>query len=434
MSFPLTNMLLARAKSLDLIVSNDDVLSYFDNRTGGGETITASSEYLTGIYQEPDLGTYAGNINDLTEQQITDLANGVAFGAVAWSTLEKAWILENLEVSSGDSTKRYGFTFTSYDSGVLNIPVTNAGARGNWGSLEQAIFDGDELPPDFVPGSLPILQGSSDIGDWYNLEPLSNGGGEGTTDWEGTPDDWTVTGTATTGSQAIVTGNGFNGNAFKINIISGNNWRTYCNVNLSGFSTKAVIRFKYRSDVGFELSARTSSGTEKIADVPINTSNAYTAYYYYTGTLGDFQSLEFKLTSVGYLEIDEVEASNPESVPDDWTSTVFGTTTTEVLTPVGFFRNAIELTLSGVGVNGLSSDIEIALDSAENYLISFRYKGTGLEVALGGAVYHSVPTNTGDPAIYQVQLTAGLSLFTPQFRTLLDGGGFTIDEIELIQI
>lgn len=290
MSFPLTNMLLARAKGLT--VSNDDVLSYFDNRTTQSATVTGSSEYLTGIYQEPDVGTYSGDINDLTEQQITDISNGDDFGAIAWSTLEKAWILENLDTTSSSGIKRYNFTFSAYDSGVLNIPVTNAGARGNFGSLTQAIFDGDELPPTFVPGSLPILQGSSVITDWIN-----------------------------------------------------------------------------------------------------------------TG-----------------------------GIPNDWTNTTFGTTTIDILQPATFFKNAVKLTLSGVGVNGLTSSIQLDLDNTKTYIASFRFQGTDTEIAIGSAVYVAIDDSVGESNIRQIQLSSGLSVYDIQFRILVDGGNAIIDEIEIIQI
>ncbi|MBW2187604.1 MAG: BspA family leucine-rich repeat surface protein, partial [Deltaproteobacteria bacterium] len=88
---------------------NDYTLTYFDNRatyTASTKTINISenSELLTGTYQQPDLGTYGGSVHDLTEVQITNLSDGLDYDGlgtnVVWSTLEKVWILENLDTTS----------------------------------------------------------------------------------------------------------------------------------------------------------------------------------------------------------------------------------------------------------------------------------------------------------------------------------------------
>ena len=75
-----------------------------------------NSETLTGTYQQPNVGTYSGNINDLTEVEINNLKAGTDYDGAGtntpWSTLEQVWVLVNLEVSSTDSTKRYAFTIT----------------------------------------------------------------------------------------------------------------------------------------------------------------------------------------------------------------------------------------------------------------------------------------------------------------------------------
>lgn len=71
---------------------------------------------LTGTYQQPSLGTYTGNINDLTEAQIDNLANGLDYTGTgtntAWTDKEKIWVITKLKNSSTDSSLRYRCTFS----------------------------------------------------------------------------------------------------------------------------------------------------------------------------------------------------------------------------------------------------------------------------------------------------------------------------------
>ncbi|WP_131840107.1 hypothetical protein [Acetobacteroides hydrogenigenes] len=69
---------------------------------------------LTGIYQQPNLGTYTGNLNDLTEAQIDNLANGLDYTGTgtntAWTDKEKIWFMVNCKNSSTDTSLRYRVT------------------------------------------------------------------------------------------------------------------------------------------------------------------------------------------------------------------------------------------------------------------------------------------------------------------------------------
>lgn len=64
-----------------------------------------------GIYRIPTLGTYTGNINDLTENQIDNLANGLDYTGggsnTPWTVREKMYILVNMAISSTNTIKRY---------------------------------------------------------------------------------------------------------------------------------------------------------------------------------------------------------------------------------------------------------------------------------------------------------------------------------------
>jgi hypothetical protein len=82
---------------------------------GGYTTISvnnnADNSSLTGTLQQPALGSYTGNINDLTETQLTNLSTGLDYtgtgSTTAWTDKEKIWILVNLKNSSTDTSSRY---------------------------------------------------------------------------------------------------------------------------------------------------------------------------------------------------------------------------------------------------------------------------------------------------------------------------------------
>jgi hypothetical protein len=419
MSFPQTNMLLLRAKGL--IVSNDDVLDYFDNRTTQSATITGSSEYLTGIYQEPDVGTYSGDINDLTEQQITDISNGDDFGAIAWSTLEKAWILENLNTTSVSGIKRYNFTFSSYDSGVLNIPVPNSGARGDWGSLEQAIFDGDELPGDFVPGSLPILQGSSVITDWdAELVGVADFLGTGYISLASVPD---LSGTKNIEFYMWLDDIVYDGTTRRI--FSWGNGDDYLLVSVTGSTDRPLLIIQCSSAansgknyllddyVGQPLFCRIEKTTQSIDAFRINgnlinpdslnnyvtiTNQSYIGAFSGGQLLSNIYVWDISILTVanwiGYPNGDTSAAwvdnigsndgtasgtlatktlpAGGSGVPTNWSETTAGKYDIDILTDVNFFKNLLRIeALDSIGGRYFESDL-IAIPSSGDYILSFR--------------------------------------------------------------
>ena len=72
--------------------------------------------YPTGTYQEPNKGSYSGNTNDLTENEIDNLVAGNDYDGggsnTPWTVLEKIWILVNLDISSSNPTTRYYWSVT----------------------------------------------------------------------------------------------------------------------------------------------------------------------------------------------------------------------------------------------------------------------------------------------------------------------------------
>lgn len=88
-------------------------------KAGGGMTTISvqgnvDNASLTGTYQQPNLGTYTGNMNDLTEAQIDNLANGLNYTGTgtntAWTDKEKIWFMVNCKNSSTDTSLRYRVT------------------------------------------------------------------------------------------------------------------------------------------------------------------------------------------------------------------------------------------------------------------------------------------------------------------------------------
>lgn len=85
---------------------------------GGITTISIQgnidNNLLTGTETQPSLGTYTGNINNLIEAQIDNLANGLDVTGIGtntpWTYKEKIWFLKNLKNSSTDSSLRYRVT------------------------------------------------------------------------------------------------------------------------------------------------------------------------------------------------------------------------------------------------------------------------------------------------------------------------------------
>lgn len=82
---------------------------------GGMTTIAVQGNIdnpsLTGSYQQPNLGTYRGTPNNLTEAQIDNLATGFDHTGTGtntpWTDKEKIWFMENCKNSSTDNSLRY---------------------------------------------------------------------------------------------------------------------------------------------------------------------------------------------------------------------------------------------------------------------------------------------------------------------------------------
>lgn len=421
------NTLLARAKG-GILVSNDDTLALFDDRASvTPPTIIGSSEYLTGTYQQPDLGTYTGNINDLTEGQIDDLATGLDYDElgtnVIWSTLEKVWILENLEVSSGDSDLRYGFSFT-YDSGISSIAVDNSGAFG------ATYLD--------VPNS-----GAGSATDWTDI------------DVPGTGDDWTIPRDTPT----IPTGSGFNGNFQRVDMTGFNSTEIISDLFTIKTGVNYRLKFKYIGDVPQGLTnvqiRDSASSATTLNNIPVNTGSAI-VYYSDEFSINDTQADVYiwfaNSGSAQYFGIDEVKLIesatdwiNPTSgLADNWNIVAGASVTPTIITGEGFVNNAQRMAWGGISAAQIESNLFDVIAGAD-YIISLRYKGeidTGMLVLRvidsADSVIESftLPENISDGEV--IQFAYSNDTDTEIRIRLVNGTTGTdyiiADEIELIEI
>lgn len=428
MSFPLTNILMARAKSSPVIVSNADVDYYFINRViVQPPQISGSSEYLTGVNQQPDLGTYADNINDLTETQITNLAAGNDYTGtgenIPWSTLEKVWILENLKTSSVNSTLRYGFIFV-YTAIADTIKVLNSGALGV-----------------------------------TSYESINNAGGPNTTDWDdnttpGLGDDFTLAGNYTA---SITTGNGFTGNAQRLSktaaSASAQLLSTYFTLNSGTYKLRLRHRCSDTLVFVFQLNGVSFSPSTNTGDAIVEVSSDFD----WGGGSFRIDLICFNTSNVDYIEIDELEIIkaatdwiNPVSgIADNWTQFSPSTTTVEIVSGSGFLGNAQSIKAINATSPRINSDI-LTLDTAKTYVLSVQYRSIQvvgnaviiLRSIAGGGDLHlfaTIPNNSGDAVIFQSEEFTPLSTnctveVYPNDSGQTANNEIQIDEIEILEI
>jgi hypothetical protein len=455
MTFPSANILLLKKKTIDPIkstdvldqdipgtytptgferivknsieVSNAAVETYFTNRAtyinATKPHIDGSSEYLTGIYQQPDLGTYAGNINALTETQITNLANGNdedGLGdSVSWSILEKVWILENLRISASDNYKRYGFRFQNYDSGISNIFVVNSGALG-------------------------VVRNS-----------LLNAGGIGETDWvdsntDGLADDFNKSGDYTA---SRVTGNGFVGNAQRLEKPTGTYvdqlYSSYFDLPAGTYKMKLKHRCSNTLAFTFQLPAGWAPSTNT-GNAIVETSTAFT----WAGGSYRLDLICFNVAGVQYIEIDEVEFID---ITEDWVDTdVDGfadgysvgdaNITGFIVTGNGFFENAQRIVAGNTtGASFMFRLVQLEVGKSYKVVGKFRCSSIGVGTSRPRIFVQSNPNtvslypanNTGDALNFETDtFVAGTANSTIGYSmtTANNGDWLEVDEIEIIEV
>lgn len=412
--------------------TNEHVDILFINRasytqTSKGVTLQNNTELLTGTYQQPDLGTYPDDINDLSETQITNLAAGNDYDGsgvnVVWSILEKVWVLENLEKGAGDTDPRYGFSFT-YDSAVSIVKIPNGGALG--------------------------------MGDYS----VPNGGGAGANDWinptAGLAEDWwNSSGTMT---YSIVTGNGFAGNAQRADNASGGSAFIANDPKLPTLQLPyGVIRFKYRTDVGIQVALfidkfdGLSSGIVAIATTQTNTGDAVSIDIPYDLTFDTDHNwvtrVRFGLVADGYLEIDEIQIIsgvydfvNPTSgLAEDWG--VSGSLTPTIVTGNGFIGNAQKVVyadttayiLSCDGFPLISGTYLVSLKIRANVMVTLRVEDESTNIEL----LTTIPANTGDAIEHQTTSFAftgtGAKIYI-YIANPVASDWLEIDEVEILEV
>lgn len=373
---------------------NNNVNTLFVNRviyTGTSKFcyLQNNAESLTGVYQQPDIGTYSGGINDLTETEITNLSVGLDYDGlgsnVAWSTLEKVWVLENLAVSSVNATLRYAFSFL-YDAITSTIKVKNSGALGS----EYTDFD------------------------------FSNSGGASTTDWinptNGLAEDWTDN---TPGSYTyeIITGEGFVGNAQKatklvpqisgrsfvsdpINITNGNRYKLV--MSYKGVFAGAELINVINSSNGTQVSLSLADNTGDAVEVE---SNIFSA--------NDSQA---KLLIVLSNTNDWIIIDNARLVEivgaDDWLNPVnglaeywavdSGTPTTTIITGEGFVGNAQKVESTGALVGIITTSV---INGSLSGGLGIKYKTDSANLVVHLRFYDSLDVFQGE---IQIPLAANI--------------------------
>jgi hypothetical protein len=110
--------------------------------------------------------------------------------------------------------------------------------------------------------------------------PLSNGGADGTTDWinptNGVGEDWDLS-SYTWASGSIVTGNGFTGNAQRMDVTTGTvrlRRTEPLGTPQDSSSLSGTITFKYRSNGIFTCRMATDQSTSNGPNILANTGNA----------------------------------------------------------------------------------------------------------------------------------------------------------------
>ena len=388
-----------------------------------------SGEILTGIYQEPDLGAYTGSIHDLSEASINSFSRG-DLSNVAWSTLEKIWVIENLQVSSTDTNLRYSI-LTDYSSAISSVKVFNSGALG-----AEKIID-----------------------------PVTNGGASGADDFinatGGLAENWFVQNNALT--TTIETGFGGVGNSQKAAYLSGQGY-LHSALMPCEIGKKYRFRFKYKADGGTSdtvVAYRDSSSTTGAFGLGPNIDNGQTDWIEYRSnifTATDTQhALAFSIFNTGQaVQIDEVELVEVISV-EDWENPTSGLAegwspdpfqslqVYSIVTGNGFTGNAQKIDNSADNsTRGFKSDL-FAVTNGSTYALSYKFRGGGGQIQVrvlnenNALRRNTVPgTNTGGAKIVQsASFTANTDNLYIIAELVTSGGSqdwLEIDEIEILEI
>jgi hypothetical protein len=260
-------------------------------------TIENDNNALKITYVDDDRGAYVflSNTHDLN----TDLTIGDEYKVVGLVKVNTGSVTLEANVQSGGTIDTINITSTDWIEFELNFTAGNATTcllrLDNLSAGEIIWIDRYEL-----------FHKTTQTGN--NL--VDNGGARNaigaliTTDWndsnsDGLADGWTKHASAI---PSIVTGNGFSGNAQRIDAGASSQHLDISNVLIAGYTNR--ITFKYRADQSFRLYTNVQAEAIDL-NIAINTGDAieYTIDFdVVTGT-----NLRFYATAAQYIEIDEVE-------------------------------------------------------------------------------------------------------------------------------
>jgi hypothetical protein len=331
-------------------------------------------------------------------------------------------------------------------------------------------------------------------GEQLSSNLVSNTGTPETTDWvdtdaDGLADDWVhATGT---GTNEIVTGNGFTGNAQRINHVTGTITRIRYDLGVDTIVGKTyTITAKYRNDVsGFRIYLRIG-GDIFVSPLPTNTGDATTLEYsVVSSAVGPINCELYCHSAVanGYLEIDEILVTYPvleetseilnvsaqsgsitekhtgdetnlipntyswpddddDGVPNGWSESAGSKATPSIVTGNGFNGNAFRYSwdiADELSVAYISYPVDIPSGWGVRYEVKYRTVG-GVRFYVNGATLEIIESisvdQTGDAEYTTATITAvsndktAIWIYLGNDNNHVTGDYFEIDELIITKI
>lgn len=213
-------------------------------------------------------------------------------------------------VSNGNTDIAERFTLFRIYSGTLSADERNA-------LYEQFLNASQTLIPTSGWSKPKITDSSDKKENELTANAVVNGGAGNTTDWvdsnaDGLADSWRKYAFFGTNTASIVTGNGFMGNAQRLECTSsGSDQNISTNTNIITIGKKYILHFKYRCNASMRVLISGSQFISTIEEVT-NTGDAISRTYIftaaYTGALSFYLRRDgrYNIQTGDYLEVDEV--------------------------------------------------------------------------------------------------------------------------------
>lgn len=429
---------------------------------------------LRGQTVKPTWSLRKTNITFVEFQDVSATADSLSFDLVdaVYGTAISGLAAHDFEVT--DATGTLAFSFIAEVAGRYSLSGVTGSITG--GTIEiSGVYKGSGT---YTFGSVfyALLNAGGDgETDWdrtdTNVYSFTNAGGDGETDWtdsnsDGLADDHITVETLCALGESIVTGNGFTGNAQRVDIdsVSAAGFVGYLRPqNFAGETLSPgtyYIKLQHRSKNGFYFSLDFDNISNISIDIPANTGNA--DEYNYEFEIGSEDDLMLFYagmrdsdgnSSGDWFEIDGLEIVQKSDVPDNWSfnegiSDVFEQS---LVTGNGFTGNAVRVekidagTYSSVGLSQNYST-EIELPGSGNIFIKLKYRAYSAIPQQFRCILSYLPTgnknieidyNQGNAESVLIDISdlAGEEIYNINFGgayVSTDEFWFEIDEIEII--